>query len=172
MTSDHRRLIYSLVTVPGGPSPISHEEFLRRFGASDGSTLGLQLLRDATERKDGDGVELALIVCFAFGFTSDHLKFLVELAFADWHVKHEDVVTALSQLRDPDTVNALHHATQWVPPYLAFDENRALARKAIRALGGIPGDRARHALLRAFESGGAVVRKYAEKELCRILGEG
>ena len=69
----------------------------------------------------------------------DHLDLLVQLASADWHHKHEDVVSALGQLRSPAAVEALYHAAWWVPDYLDFDESRALAVKAIWALGGTPG---------------------------------
>jgi hypothetical protein len=83
------------------PAELSPEEFLRRFGAGDGQALGLRLLRDAVARRDGEDVELALIVCSVFGVNMDHLDPLVRLGSADWHVKHEDVVSLLGDLKTP-----------------------------------------------------------------------
>jgi hypothetical protein len=170
VTPEERRLVSSLVTAPMAPAELSPQDFLRRFGASDGQALGLRLLRDAVERRNGEDVEAALIVCSTFGVTMDHLLPLAQLASADWHVKHEDVVTLLGQLRTPDAVDALYEATQWVPAYLDFDESRALAGKAVRALAAIPGERAEQALLRLLDADDAVVRKQAEKQMERRKG--
>lgn len=157
----------SLVTVPGGEPPIASAEFLRLIGAADGQELGLRLLRDATGRKDLVDVEMALVVTAVFGVTADHLEPLLALAWADWHVKHEDVVTELRKLRSPAAVDALYHASWWVPEYLEFDENRALAIKAVRALGAIPGEEAEEALRRLLEVETEIVREQASRELDR-----
>jgi hypothetical protein len=66
---------------------------------TDGCALGLRLLRDAVNRADEEDLDYALAVCFTFGLTADHLEWLVRLASADWHRKHEDVATALGKLR-------------------------------------------------------------------------
>jgi hypothetical protein len=146
MSPEERSLVMELYVVPGRRQPLSSDEFLRQFGAADGIALGLGLLRDAVERRDPVDAELALTVCFRFGFSDGHLQPLITLAFADWHQRHEDVATALGKLRSPDEVDALAHLTGWVPAYLEFDDARALAVKAIWALGGIGGDAARSAL--------------------------
>ena len=141
MTPEDRAAVMSLVVVPGRGRRGSPEEVLRHYRATDGKVLGLSLLRDAVDREDGLDVEMALIVCATFGFTMGHLDLLVRLVWAGWHHKHEDVVSALSQLRAPAAVDALYHAAWWVPNYLDFDESRALAVKAIWALGDTPGMR-------------------------------
>lgn len=172
MTPEQERLVFSMVTVPGGGEPLSPGEFLRRFGAGDGRELGVTLLREAVERQIADEVELALIVCSVFGFGPEHFGLLVGLVGADWHVKHEDVVSVLARLRDPAAVEALYYATWWVPAYLEFDENRALARKAVRALGGLPGEEATAALRQVLATGDAVVREFAVRELARQEAQG
>lgn len=167
MTPDDRAAVMSLVVVPGRGRQGSPEQVLRHFGATDGKALGLSLLRDAVDREESLDVEMALIVCATFGFTMGHLDLLVRLASAGWHHKHEDVVSALGQLRAPAAVGALYHAAWWVPDYLDFDESRALAVKAIWALGGTPGDEAEQALT---ELGGAedeIVRAAARAQLDR-----
>ena len=167
MTPEDRAAVMSLAVVPGRDRQGSPEGVLRHFGAADGKALGLSLLRDAVDRRDGLDVEMALIVCATFGFTEDHLGLLVRLASADWHHKHEDVVSALGWLRSPAAVEALYHAAWWVPAYLDFDESRALAVKAIWALGGTPGPEAEHALKQLLSAEDDVVREAARAQLDR-----
>lgn len=167
MTPEDRRVISSLVLVPGRGRRSSPEDVLRHFETMDGRALGIRLLRDAVDRHDGLDVEMALIVCATFGFTTDHLGLLVQLASADWHHKHEDVVSALGQLRSPRAVEALYQAAWWVPDYLDFDESRALAVKAIWALGGTPGAEAEQALKRLLSAEDEIVREAARTQLMR-----
>lgn len=121
------------------------DEVLAHFGESDGETLSLRLLRDAMERQDADDVEMALIVhAAADASVEKFLEPLIELFPADWHREYEDIVRMLGHLRSPRTVPTLALATHWVPKYLHWDENRALAVKAIWALGAIPGAEGLH----------------------------
>ncbi|MFJ9871397.1 hypothetical protein [Streptomyces sp. NPDC101165] len=155
-------VILSLGIVPGRERAGSPEDaVLAHFGTTDGRKLGLDLLRDAIQRRDGVDVEMALIVSFTFGFTTDHLTPLLHLAKADWHYKHEDVVSALGTLRTANAAEALFFSTQWVPNYLDFDECRALATKAIWALGNTPGPEAEQALARLSESDNKILRETA-----------
>lgn len=170
MLPEQRSLVKLLYVLPGGPPPLSSDEFLRRFGAPDGVALGLDLLRDAVERRDPLDVELALVVCFRFGFAEGHLQPLLGLAFADWHQRHEDVATALGRLKSPASVAALTYLARWVPAYLEFDDARALAVKAIWALGGIGGDAAHEALTSLASSGSGIVAENAVAQL-RKLGK-
>jgi hypothetical protein len=108
VSPEERSRIMALVTIPGGPESMPSEEFIRQSGVTDGTALGLDLLRDAVDRRDPLDVELALVVCFRFGFTEDHLQALTTLAFADWHQRHEDVAAGLGKIRSPASVDALH----------------------------------------------------------------
>ena len=157
----------ALVVAPGGREALSADEFLREFGVTDGMALGLDLLRDAVDRRDPVDVELALIVCFRFGFSEGHLQLLLTLAFADWHQRHEDVAMALGKIRSPASVEALVHLARWVPGYLEFDESRALATKAIWALGAISGDAAHQALESLARSESSIVAEGAVAQLQR-----
>jgi hypothetical protein len=153
--------------VPGRGRKGSPPDVLRRFGATDGRVLGDGLLRDAVMRQSAEDVEMALIVCATFGVTVDSLDLLVHLCSADWHYKHEDVVSALGELRQPAAVDALYHATQWIPEYLAYDESRALANKAIWVLGDTPGPEAEQALTHLLTSNDEIVREGAKAQLAR-----
>ncbi|WP_344430791.1 HEAT repeat domain-containing protein [Streptomyces lavendulocolor] len=141
---------------------------LAHFGESDGGVLALRLLRDAMERRDADDVEMALIVHAAAGASGEEfLEPLIELSRADWHTRHEDVVSMLGKLRSPRTVPALREATRRVPEYLDWDENRALAVKAIRALGAIPCPETQEALEGLRNDENAIIRENAVKQLAR-----
>jgi HEAT repeat protein len=104
-------------------------------------------------------------VCFRFGFSDAHLELLMTLALADWHQRHEDVASALGELRSPASVGALVHLAEWVPGYLEFDDARALAVKAIWALGGIGGEEARGALASLASSPSRIVAESAVAQL-------
>lgn len=84
---------------------------------------------------------------------------------ADWHQRHEDVASALGELRSPASVDALVHLAEWVPGYLEFDDARALAVKAIWALGGIGGGAARRALASLAGSPSSIVADSAVAQL-------
>jgi len=113
-------------------------------------------------------VEAALLVSESFGFRPGHLPLLLELAWMDWHCKHEDVVWYLGKnYQSPEVVEALIWATEWVPAYLDFDESRALARKAIWKLGKQPGERARVALEQVARSANGVLQEDARRQLER-----
>lgn len=165
MTPEQQRLILSLVTVPGRPNSTTPEEVLHAFQCKDGVELAAELLNDAVQRQDGDEVELSLILSFVFGVSMAQLDALVRLIWEDWHRSHEDAVSALEELNTPRAVDALFHATQWIPSHLAWDESRSLAVKAIWALGKLPGGEASTALVRLLGSQDEILREEARHQL-------
>lgn len=168
MTPEERSRVQALVVVPAGRAPLPPAEFLREFGAADGVQLGLDLLADAIDRRDPVDVELALVVCFTFGFSGDHVQPLITLAFADWHQRHEDVALALEELKAPASVDALAHLARWVPDYLSYNDGQALATKAIWGLGKIGNDAARAALTSLARSPRGVVAEGATAQLAKL----
>jgi HEAT repeat protein len=147
---------------------ISPQEFLRQFrNSEDGVVLTGQLLEEALASGRGDDAEMALLVGFSFGFAPEHLQALIALEPADWHHRHENVVLALDALRSPAAVEALLHATQWIPDYLEFDFNRALAVKAIWALGKIDSEDATAALVQIAQDPEPLLAECAAKQLHR-----
>ncbi|MFE7113159.1 HEAT repeat domain-containing protein [Streptomyces sp. NPDC057575] len=157
-----------LVFVPGKGRTRTIDEVLAHFGESDGGALALRLLRDAMERRDADDVDMALILHAAAGASGEEfLEPLTELFPAEWHRKHEDIVSTLGKLRSPKTVPTLVLATRWVPERLEWDENRALAVKAIWALGAVPGPEAREVLEGLRDDENEIIRENALKQLTR-----
>jgi hypothetical protein len=169
LNEEERELIFALVAIPGKRAGMSTEEFLRKFGESDGIGLGLHLLTDALRSQDSTDIEYAMIVCFRFGFSDEHVLPLVSLAFVDWHKKHEDVASALDKTRSSAGVDALRHLAEWVPSYLQWDEARALATKVIWGLGKIRDDAARSALEDLAGSDDAIVANCAREQLERSI---
>ncbi|MER6344309.1 HEAT repeat domain-containing protein [Streptomyces sp. NPDC001595] len=168
MTPEEQDLVMGLVIAPGEGATNTLDEVLAHFGESDGGALALRLLRDAMERRDADDVEMALIVHAAADASGEEfLEPLIELFPADWHRGHEDTVSVLGKLRSPNTVPTLVKAARWVPEHLEWDENRALAVKAIWALGAIPGPEAREALEGLRDDENEIIRENALKQLAR-----
>ncbi|MBB4195996.1 HEAT repeat protein [Rhizobium aethiopicum] len=170
MIESERELIMELVPLRYTQfvrEPISKAEFLKQFrGARDGTVLANELLAEAIESKIPDDVECALIVGSNFGFNEESLDFLLQLLKEDWHFKHEDVVSALGQLKAPKAIDALYHATQWIPAYLEF-EARAFAVKAIWALGAISSPEAQATLIALSGDQNAIIKQNALNQLSR-----
>jgi hypothetical protein len=148
---------------------ISEDELLGEVGIArvDATGFALKALEEAYRQTSAVDVECALYLGFRFGTTPEFLDVLIRLSDADWHHRHEDVVTALDQLRDPKAVEALYGAALKIHPYLEYDDCRALAGKAIWALGNL-GDKIADEKLRLLaESDSLVVRDSARKQLYR-----
>ncbi|MGX1548537.1 HEAT repeat domain-containing protein [Streptomyces adustus] len=168
MTPEEQDLVMGLAVAPSSPPTRTIDEVLAHFGESDGGVLALRLLRDAMERRDADDVEMALIVHGAADASvEEFLEPLIELFPAEWHREHEDIVSMLGKLHSPKTVPTLVLATRWVPEHLDWDENRALAVKAIWALGAVPGTKAREALEGLRDDENEIIRENAVKQLTR-----
>ena len=166
MTEEQRKLSRDLIIQPDGRSRITKEDFLRRFpGSVEGGKLAVSVLEEAYRAQNAEDLQCALIIGHAFGFGPEHIDVLRRLAEAEWHYSHEDVVEALDSLRTSDAVEALFRATQWVPKSLEYDDSRALAVKAIWALGKIPGTAAETKLETLARSGDAILRKTAMEQL-------
>jgi hypothetical protein len=168
MTEEQRKLCRDLVIQPGGRSRITKEDFLRRFPSSvEGGKVASRVLEDAYTVQNAEDLHCALIIGFTFGFAHGHKDILRRLVDVDWHNSHEDVVEALDGLQAPDTVDALFRATQWIPKSLEYDDSRALAVKAIWALGKISGTEAETKLESLARSDNAILRKAASEQLER-----
>ncbi|MGX1267134.1 HEAT repeat domain-containing protein [Streptomyces phaeoluteigriseus] len=168
MTPEEQDLIMDLAVGLGDGPTRTLDEVLAHFGESDGRAFALRLLRDAMERQDADDVEMALLVrAAADAPVEEFLEPLIELFPAQWHRDHEDIVSLLGTLHSPQTVPTLVLATRRVPEHLDFDEARALAVKAIWALGAIPGAQAREALEGLRDAENEIIRENALKQLAR-----
>jgi hypothetical protein len=169
MTAEQRKLCRDLViTPPRGVSQISKDEFLRQAPTLvEHGKLALKPLEEAYRAQNADDLQCALIIGHTFGFGPEHREILCSLVDVDWHHSHEDVVAALDGLRSPEAVEALFHATQWIPKSLEHDDSRALAVKAIWALGKIPGTEAEAKLETLAHSDNAILKRTVAEQLER-----
>lgn len=167
MTPEERKLVLSLVSTPGAGKRAVPGAVLRELGAVDGAALGVEVLRDSIARKDPVDLEMAVILANTFGVTVEYVSPLISATYAEWHVKHEDVVTLLGRLRDEDAIPALEHAARWTPEYLAYDGGESLTSKAVRALSAVPGKAADAALRSLVTDGSQVAQDQARKALAR-----
>ncbi|MBR0828142.1 hypothetical protein JQ596_21635 [Bradyrhizobium manausense] len=168
MNEEQRKLCRGLIMSPRGSREISKETFLQRFpSAVDDGGLALKWLDEAYRARHAKDLDCSLIVGFVFGFTPEHVVILCRLVDADWHHSHEDVVSALDELRTPAAAEALFRATRWVPKYLEFDDSRALASKAIWALGKLAGGEAESKLAILAASDDEFLRNAALKQIER-----
>ena len=168
MTEDQQKLCRGLITFPNASPRVSKPDFLRRFpSAVAHGKLAPGWLEGAYERRSAGDLSCALRVGFVFGFAPEHRETFQRLIDEDWHTSHEDVVSALVNLPTVDNVEALFRATQWVPAYLEFDDNRALAVKAIWGLGAIPDAKAKAKLEILAYSENDILRTNAIKQLER-----
>jgi hypothetical protein len=166
MTEGERELILAFVSGHGSQPPLTEQDFLNRFRKfPNNQEMVCVLLDEALASKDAVQVECALIVGFRFGFSHSNLPVLTKLATAKWHHSHEDVVSALDELNSPDALDILYEMTQWVPEYLEFDEARALATKAIWAIGKIAGEKADAMLTKLARSKEPIISEAASHKV-------
>lgn len=143
MTEEQRKLCRELTIFPNGLRRISEGDFLRKFpSAIVHDRLAPEWLEEAYASQNAEDLHCALTIGFVFGFAPEHTKILCQLLKVDWHYNHEDIVSALETWPTPDTIGPLFDITQWIPTSLKYDDARALAVKAIWALGKIPGSEA------------------------------
>jgi hypothetical protein len=169
MTEEQRKLCRDLVIFPNGRSRITKEEFVSRFSATVGhGRPDLNWLEEAYRTQNAEDLEYALTIGCVFGFAPEHKVMLCRLIDEDWHHSHEDIVSILSEKWPTiEIVEALFRATQWIPKSLEYDDFRALAVKAIWALGKIPGPGAETKLETLAHSDNAILRKNAVEQLER-----
>lgn len=131
----------------------------------------MKLFEEAYQARNSDDMDCAIVVGFVFGFGPEHTTILCQLLDEDWHRSHEDAVSALDGLRTPVAIESLFRATQWIPDYLDFDDARALAVKAIWALGNLPGPESEAKLKAIARSDDPILRTNAEEQLERRRSE-
>lgn len=144
------------------------DALLKVAGKSDWGPLSVAMLQDAVERQSPGDLEVALAVVFRLRIdvSPAHKQLLVGLSDARWHHSHEDMIDLLGGLRDEGLVDVLVTATQWLPDYMAYDEdNRSLGRKAIYALSELSGPRATEALRELSKSSHPRLSELAERKL-------
>lgn len=117
------------------------------------------------ETRDPDEVEDALAEIELSGDDPAIGAALVQLLEAPWHMRHEDIVRSLQNMRYAPAVAALERTARTTYPYLDYDQFFGLARKCTWALADIGTPAARAALERLSRSDNPDVAAYALKRL-------
>ncbi|GJM08352.1 MAG: hypothetical protein DHS20C11_06280 [Lysobacteraceae bacterium] len=130
-----------------------------------------QRLQAAIKSKVADDVEDALSDAFSYGLGPEFTPYLITLMELDWHQRHEDVASALQELRDPKAVEALSKAALVEHEYLSYDDFFGLARKCTWALADIGSSEAKSALEALAGSRNGKIAAYAQKRLDRWADE-
>jgi hypothetical protein len=115
---------------------LSEDSFVAQFGANPRTTPDVVRieLEQAFAEKSAASVEYALTLGFVFGLSRNWVPQLCKLMQEDWHHSHEDIASALQDIRAPSTVDCLYQAALRKHDYLAYDDREALAVKCIWAL--------------------------------------
>jgi hypothetical protein len=165
----YRDLILAMVISPGHGAEISPEEFLRRIHVDTKEGLTGKFLARSIHDRSAKAVGLSMIVSGTFGFSQEDLPLLHELACADWHRSHEDVVAALGRLGNAGSVASLLCNINRPADQANAGEvgAQSLTAKTIRSLGRIEGPAAEEALRSLASSEDEVVREAALHQLER-----
>jgi len=170
LTDKEKEQIACLRIGADGNQVATAEEFLRDFRSGNSNRMSLvgELLGEAVASRDPDEVELAILAGFNLGFSEVHINLLSSLAHEDWHYSHEDIASALDEIRTPGCVNSLGFLAQWVPEYLEFDKTRALGSKAVWALKKIGDTSAKKSLQKIAASQTDVIGALAQEKLLEL----
>jgi hypothetical protein len=129
-------------------------------------------LERARATRSSEDIQALLLVAFAFQLSPGWAPTLAALIEEPWHRAHEDLASALQDLRDPSTAQALYNAACARHQYLDFDESHALACKCIWALHDIATPPARALLEQLSASMLAPVRECARARLADLASSG
>jgi hypothetical protein len=124
-------------------------------------------LLTAIQAEDADAFELAVRSAFASGLPRDLADLFTEALLMPWHTRHEDLVSALQQMKSPTSTEALFAAATTRHAYLEYDEFFGLARKCTWALADIGTPLARLKLEQLATNSNPMIAAYARKRLDR-----
>jgi len=127
----------------------------------------LSKLKKAENNKDADEVEDAINSAYKSGLLPEYGPVFIRLLDCAWHYRHEDLVSALQQLKDPNAIDVIFRTAKKQYKYLEYDEFFGLARKCTWALADIGTEAARSKLKASAGSRNSIIAGYAQKRLDR-----
>ncbi len=124
-------------------------------------------LESALARRDATALGRLVSTAASLGWSVQWAPVFAKLLVERWHSLHEDLASALQDLREPSTIDALFAVAHDAAPYNDVDDGRALARKCVWALHDIG---ARDHLRRlAATAGDAETRGHATNKLAELM---
>lgn len=127
----------------------------------------MRMLEDAASAPQPEAVERAVTSAHQVGVREEFVPPLLTLLRSKDHFRHEDIVNALQDIKDPRAVEGLFDAASVTHEYLAYDEFFGLARKCTWALADIGTPEARARLVQLAASENPLLAGYAKKRLDR-----
>ncbi|QDT71662.1 HEAT repeat domain-containing protein [Lacipirellula limnantheis] len=127
----------------------------------------MQMLEDAASAPQPEAVERAVTSAHQVGVREEFVPPLLSLLRSTDHFRHEDIVNALQDIKDPRAVEGLFDAATVTHEYLAYDEFFGLARKCTWALADIGTPEAKARLVQLAASENPLIAGYAKKRLDR-----
>lgn len=150
---------------------ISEKEFIDKFPLEVVGNYNLfnDLLSEASQKRNSEFLECVLILGFKFElFTTSCLPYLEKLIVEKWHISHENLAMILQQLKSPSSVESLYKAATLHLPYLDYDDNYALARRCLWALGSINTEEAKEMIKKLAHSDEEEIRNHAQEQINRL----
>jgi hypothetical protein len=142
------------------------QNFLQEFPASADSGYIKGLLQTAYSEQNADDVEFSLYIGFAFDlFSEEFAEILCKLVVADFHYRHEDIVSVLQTLEAPNIADSIYNAALLKLEYLGYSDTAPLAGKCIRALGRMGTAEAKGKIHLLANSECEVIKNYAMRQL-------
>ncbi len=148
----------------------AHAKFLKaRWAATnvDENESYRRNLLKAIAALDGNAFELAVSAAFQAGLPIELADIFTEALTMTWHTRHEDLASALQQMKAPESIDALHAAAVTTHAYLDYDEFFGLARTCTWALADIGTPTARDKLTALAKHPNSVIAGYARQRLER-----
>ena len=121
-----------------------------------------ETLEKAIRDRDEEDVADLLLLAAVDGLDASYAEVLGTLLRADFHREHEEVVTALEEVGDPESVEVLYETALRIPDW---DDFRSLAKKCILALKAIGTKEAMQRLRDLSECEDAIIRESARGSL-------
>lgn len=122
----------------------------------------IRKFEEVKERHDERLLHYLCVISFADGVDNRFTDILCRFLKDDWHRCHEDIVSLLEDIKDPQSVDCLYQRALEIPDY---DDGRALAIKCIWALGAINTGEAKKRLVLLTRSGDKITREHASEQL-------
>jgi hypothetical protein len=141
-------------------------------GVDELPSVGARILAAAVRERDALDLQLGMGIGFHTRLTDEYVAPLLGAVDGEWHGSHEDVVSALDDLRRPEAIDAFVRAALTTYAVRAYDTYGALASKAMWALGNLATRESVAALAKlAVESDLSDSRNDAVEHLERVAGK-
>ena len=125
----------------------------------------MRMLESAAAVLRPDSVEEAVTSAHRIGVREEFVPPLLMLLRSGGHFRHEDIVAALQDVKDPRAADTLFEAAAVQHGYLDYDEFFGLARKCTWALADIGTQEAKSKLEKIALSENPLIAGYAKKRL-------